>query len=504
MKKIFYAFAVILLGFASACTNDDIEIKKVGKLHSLTVNINTQNVYDEFDITSNIRELLRDQDYSIGIFTFLYDSNGNLIAKKASQQYTFNNIAETFNDLLESSYTLVTVETLVDPDLKNQAPNWSFEGTEKLATLQISQDSYEVFYPFVIGVSTFDVIINDGDKSISVTPKAIGSLIQFHFLNFDKSTHVKVGFATNDIIASYRLDPNLSSNDRFSTDLTKSGYINLRCIRDVDSDNIGATRYVLESSIQYRYCFIKAEDDGTTTWTNYKGNVGTVVLENAMTYYGGFYYINSSTVPKSYFGDNSGFREWYTQVTTSNNDNGLVPSSVSMNWGGSVTSVQTAMNGYTLTTGSSGRAIIQDNGSYMIDYSGKGKELKILYYFTSATTGLFEADVQYNKSTVSSSEILTYLNANYTYLAEESGIYMYCTSDFKTYVMFFEVNGLWNIGFVDVNYVNNSNIKAYMSRRFAAGNVITRSTIQNIEETKPSLNKPLKTGIPYKNVKNVK
>lgn len=503
MKKIFYAFAVILLGFASACTNDDIEITTVGRLHSLTANINTQSVYDEFDLTSDIREIMRDQDYSIGIFTFLYDSNGNLIAEKASQQFTFNNIAENFNDLLEGSYTLVTVETLVDPDMNNQAPDWSFNGTEKLSTLQILQDSYEVFYPFVIGVSTSDVIINDGDKSIAVTPKAIGSLIQLRFLNFDKSTHVQVGFATNDIIASYRLDPSLSRNDRFSTDLTKSGYINLRCERDIDSDNIGATRYILESSIQYRFCYVKAENEGTGTWTNYGSNEGTVVLEDAKTYYGGFYFINSNTVPKSYFGDNSGFRDWYTQVTTTNTDTGLVPSSVSTNWGGSVTSVQTAMNGYTLTTGSSGRAILQEDGSYMIDYSGKGKESKILYYFTSATTGLFEADVQYNKSTVSSSEILTYLNANYTYLAEESGTYMYYTSDFKTYVIFFEVNGVWNIGFVDVNYVNNSSIKAYIPCR-VTGNAVTRCTVQNREVTKSSLNKSLRTEISYKNVKNVK
>ena len=500
MKKIFYAFAVILLGLASACTNDDIEITTVGKLHSLTANINTQSVYDEFDITSDIREIMRDQDYSIGIFAFLYDSKGNLIAEKASQQFTFNNIAENFNDLLDGSYTLITVETLVDPEENNQAPDWSFTGKEKISTLQISQDSYEVYYPFVLGVSTTDVIISDGDRSIAVTPKAIGSLIQLRFVNFDKSTHVQVGFATNDIIASYRLDPSLSRTDRFSTDLTKSGYINLRCERDIDSDNIGATRYILESSIQYRFCYVKAENEGTGTWTNYESNEGTVVLEDAETYYGGFYYVNSSTTPKSYLGDNSGFRDWYTQVTTASTDNGLVPSSVSMNWGSSVTTVQTAMNGYSLTTGSSGRAILQDDGSYMIDYSGKGREAKILYFFTSATTGLFEADVQYNKSSVTSSEILAYLNANYTYLAEESGTYMYCTSDFNTYVLFYEVDGVWNIGFVDVNYINNSNVKAFIPRR-VAGNINSRNTAQNKEEPKTSFSKSLKMGTLYKNVK---
>ena len=332
MKKIFYAFAVILLGFASACTNDDIEIIKVGRVHSLTANINTQSVYDEFDITSNIRELLRDQNYAIGIFTFLYDSNGNLVDTKESHQFTFNNAAENFNDLLEGSYTLVTVETIVRTASSYRSPAWSFKGIDKLSTLEISQNTDEVLYPYVVGVSTTD-IINNGDQSIAVTPKAIGSLLQFRSFNFDKSTHVQVGFATQDMISSYRLDPRLSRTDRFRTNLTKSGYINLRCERDIDSDNIVATRYILESSIHYLFCYVKAENEGTGTWTHYPSNEGTIVLEDAKTYYGGFYYIDSSTAPKSYFGDYSGFRDWYTQVTTANTNNGLVPSSVSTNWG---------------------------------------------------------------------------------------------------------------------------------------------------------------------------
>lgn len=504
MKKI-YAIAAFLLALTSACTNDDIEITTVGNLHTLTANINTQSMYDEFDLTSNIREVMRDQDYSIGIFTFLYDSNGNIISSKRSQQFNFNNIAEEFTSLTDGSYTLVTVETLVDPDLDNEAPDWSINDIDKLSTIQISQDSYEVFYPFVLGVSTNEIVVRDSDPTLSITPKAIGSLIQLRFLNFDKSTHTKVGFATNDIITSYRLNPNLSRNDRYNTDLTKSGYINLRCKRDIDSDNIGATRYILESSIQYRFCYVKAEDEGTSTWTNYESNEGNCVLEDGKTYYGGFYFVNSNTVPKSYFGDNSGFRSWYTEVTASNTDNGLIPSSISMNWGTSVGNVQTSMNGYTLTTGTSERAVLQDDGSYKIEYSGKGKESKILYFFTSATTGLFEADVQYGKASVSSSDILAYLNANYVYLVEESGTYMYCTSDYKTYVLFFEADDLWNIGFVDVNYISNSNVKAQLPRLNGCKAVLAKGSLNRNRSIESSniANQFIKTPF-YKNVKNVK
>ena len=312
-----------------------------------------------------------------------------------------------------------------------------------------------------------------------------------------------MGFATNDIIASYRLDPSLSRSDRFNTDLTQSGYINLRCERDIDAERISATRYILESSIQYRFCFVKAENEGTGTWTNYASNEGTVALEDAKTYYGGFYYVNSSTTPKSYFGDNTGFRAWYTEVTTTNTDNSLVPSALSMNWGGSVSNIQSAMNGYNMTTGTSGRAVAQTDGSYMIEYAGKNKESNISYFFTSATTGLFESDVQYSKSAVSSSDILAYLNANYTYLAESEGTYMYVTSDAKTYVLFFTVNDNWNIGFVDVNYVNSSSVKALIPRHVLA-NRAPRIASQYNEGVRTSKAKSLNVDTPYKEVRNAK
>lgn len=489
MKKIIYAFAVILLAITAACTNDPIEINTVGKLHGLTVNVNTQSMYDEFEITSAIRDVMRDQDYAIGIYSFLYDSNGNLVGETSSHQFTYNNTATNFDGLLDGSYTLITVETMVDPDNNNESPCWSFKDVEKLSTIQISQDEYEIYYPFVVGVSTQKFVVNDNDISLAVTPKAIGSLVQFYFLNFDKSTHKQVGFATNDVIASYRLDPSLGRNDRYSSDLTDSDHIILRCEKNIDGDNIGGSRYILETSIQYQYCFVKAENEGNGTWTHYLSNEGTTSLEDGKVYYGGFYYVDGNTVPKSYFGDNSGFRDWYTQASTSNKDNSLIPQALSMNWGSSVTNVQAAMNGYTMTTGTSGRAVAQSDGSYMIDYSGKGKESRILYFFTSATTGLFEADVQFSKTSVSSSEILTYLNANYTYLAEESGTYMYYTSDYKTYVLFFEIDGVWTIGFVDVSYLSNSGAKANLPR-YDMQHTETAMTLSNLaSKTKKSLYK---------------
>lgn len=433
----------------SSCSNEDIEIKTVGKLFNLSYNINTQNVYDEFELTDDVREILREQNWALGVTSLIYNKDGNLVAKKASHQYTFNNIKEEFEGLTEGTYTIISIETLVDPDIDFEADDWSIKGEDKVSTLEISQDSYEVYYPFVLGVCTNEVNITS-DKSVNVTPKAIGSLFNFYWIGFDKSTHVAVGFATNDILDTYKLDPKLSRNDRYNTDLTSVGYINVRADRNIDGANlVSATRYILEKSIDYRFIFQKKENEGTGTWTNFNANVGSMLLEDGKIYYGGMYFVNSSTACKTYLGNKDGFMDWYKSLNKSG-EKSLVPD-LYMTWGGSVNNVQSFMKDYTLTLGSSGKAVQMADGSYEIDYAGKGEEAKISYSFTSATTGLFEADVQYNKSAFTSSEMVEYLNSNYIYLAEQSGTYMYCTSDYKTYVLFFEINGVWDLGFVDVN-----------------------------------------------------
>lgn len=478
MKKIIYAIIALLTMAISSCSNEDIEIKTVGKLYNLTYNINTQNVYDEFKLTDNIREILREQSWALGVTSLIYDKEGNLVDKKFSHQFNFNNIKEEFEGLTEGAYTVISIETLVNPDYGYDANDWSIKGEEKISTLEIYQASYEVYYPFVLGVCTNNVTITK-DQSLNAMPKAIGSLFNFYWIGFDKSTHIEVGFATNDILDTYKLDPALSRMDRYCTNLTSVGYINIRAERDVKGQNlISAARYMLEESIDWVFCFKKAENNGTPTWTNYHSNTGKMSLEDGKIYYAGMCYVDESTVCKTYIGDESGFMTWYQSLNKTEN-NSLVPD-LCMTWGSSVNNVQSAMKDYTLTLGTSGKAVQMEDGSYEINYAGKGKESKISYSFTSATTGLFETDIQYSKSSVSSSELLEYLNSKYVYLADESGTYMYCTNDYTTFVLFFEINGVWNLGFVDANYISNMDTKLNGSvyKKMKSFNNISNTKIQ--------------------------
>jgi hypothetical protein len=261
------------------------------------------------------------------------------------------------------------------------------------------------------------------------------------------------------------------------------------------------TVYIFESG-RINWCFGPSTVDSEgniDSWTAYPSNSTYYTFQDGSDYYAYCRFRGTGKGCDANLGTYEEIQSWHNNLEPLSSS--LIPD-LYMSWGGSVSNVQSYMSGYSMTTGTSGRAVLQDDGSYMIDYKGKGQESKIMYYFTSATTGLFEADVQYSKTSVSSSEILTYLNANYLYLGEESGTYMYCTSDYKTYVIFFEVDGVWTIGFVDVSYIINSRIKSYVPR--SNKDTISATVSDDIKMTRSILNQPTRKASSKKSVKNVK
>lgn len=447
MKKILFAFIAFGAMILSSCSNEDIEISKVGSLYNLTYNISPQGMYDEFDISGNVREILREQNWALGITTFAYDKEGGLVEKKFSYQYNFNTVSEEFENLLEGEYTFVTIETLVDPDLDYEADDWTIKGEENLSTLEISQDSHQVFYPFAVGVSTNKVNVSD-NNSITIAPKAIGSMLQLSWLNFDKSTHVKVGFATKDIIDTYKLDPSLSRTDRYNTDITSIGYLNVRADRNIGgSDRVEATRYVLEKSMDGFFCYQKKENEGSSTWSYRSGDVNRYNLEDGKTYYAGIQYIDASTFT-FYFGDYAGYAQWEQNLSVPK-DVELGFKAPSIQWGASVSTVKNYMSGYTLSND------IQQvpDGTYGLQYEGKDSEAAYLYFFKNKTGVLLESDVYFDASEISADVLNGWLRQNgYEVLSETANTSVFISSDYKTIAMVLPNADFMVMAFVDYEY----------------------------------------------------
>ena len=102
MKKILYSLIAVLAMVMSSCSNDDIEVIKTG---GVTVNVNTQGVYNDFDISDNISDFIRDEDYGIKVFSFLYDKNGKLLDKNETLQFNYNTVSFTYNGLPQGDYS---------------------------------------------------------------------------------------------------------------------------------------------------------------------------------------------------------------------------------------------------------------------------------------------------------------------------------------------------------------------------------------------------------------
>ena len=465
MKKIVYSiFALATSMFVASCSNDAIDIETTGQLAPLTCNIKTQNVYDEFNMKSDITSIMSEKKWGIGVYTYVYNENGVAVDSAFNNQFTFNPVNFNFN-LPKGEYTLVTVETLVS-DKTKKSGIWSLINTKSLKDLAISQNVAEVYYPYVIGTNTTSVSINGEEKMLSITPGAIGSLFQMYFFNFGKSTHVKAGFVTDDLLNRYKLNPSLSEDERYYYDGSRKGYMNVRGEVDVDASESSqrCTRYMLESQIDYKFEFQKKENEGTSTWTYYNANKGGMKLETGKTYYTGFYYVDDENVPAHYVGTLDGLNSWLNAIGTSSK---LVPD-VYQTWGGSVSTVQSFMSAYTMTLGSAGKAQAVDGGAYSIKYKGMGKESRIEYFFTSSTTGLYESDIYYKKGDVTRDELYNYLDKNYTLVNSVDDTYLFVTSDSKTYVLFITTDDGWGVGYLDVNSVSTSANKLSETKSFFA------------------------------------
>ena len=210
MKKILFAlFSLTALLFFSACTNDDITIDKVLPKHTVSYNVSTQEMYDTFGQVNFIREnYLREDTLCIGVTTFVYDSNGELIDSKMTSLKNFNAAQQSFENLVEGTYTFITVETLLNPLNNYKSSCWSFDDSEKISTLKITQTGRPSRVN-ILGVCSETISVSDA-ISLNVTPKAIGSLINFHSYNFDKSKFVKLGFGTQDVLNYYSLDEKIN------------------------------------------------------------------------------------------------------------------------------------------------------------------------------------------------------------------------------------------------------------------------------------------------------
>ena len=456
MKKIAYLAIAFVMGVFTSCT--DKEEVEITKHHNLTLNISTQNMYDQFDLTYTIREThLRDGGKCVGVMTYIYNSEGNLVRSSVEHLPNFNLTTLNIDNLAEGRYTIIAIETLLNPEDDYKADTWSFDDVEKIATIKITEklkDPDENGYRWskvaseaeVIGVSIQEVDLHS-NLTLDIVPKGIGSVIRFNQFNWEKSPYAYIGWSTDHVLNYYSLNPSLSKNDRYVKHVTGEGKTHVRGLYEVDDDPTkyyGA--YVLEPDMDWKSVWITLEDLLQSKTTD-ESNTWHATLEDGQRYQIGCYYGSNGIY--NYFGDETGLNSW-----KSDKDKTVGPPSSSTlfeepytNWSvGTISAVKSYMSGFTLYQDIE----YSDNyNAYSLgfrDDSGNDYD----YVFTTTTSGLTDVYVWPNSSLTLNQVREEVAKQGYTYNSQNNNNYYYTGN--STYVTVYQTSS----GSIFVNYYNPS------------------------------------------------
>lgn len=456
MKKIFFAaISLLTILLSTSCSNDDITIEKVGRRYTLALNVNTQGIYDQFGWANDVREeYLRDGSRAIGVQTYLYDINGDLVQSDLTVLPTYNAANVKFEKLVEGNYTIIVVETLVNPDIDNTSSDWTFEGVDKLSTAKVKTDG-TLGWASILGVTSTTVSLSSNTE-LNLEPEAIGAKVNYYCYNVGNASYndkngteklvVNMGLATVDVSEYYHLNPQLSLNDRLSGNLTDSDHTIVRAQMSAEKFEEGyySSFYIVEREVTWRFCW---QFDGDNLWTNFENTNISSTIENGKTYYAGFYYLDKNNFPRTYFGDQAGLSSWKTSCD--NILSGLTPSSQSLyaapytNWSvGTVSAVKSYMSGFTLVED----VTLQDDGKYELTYGDANNYNTIYWYdFTTATSGLTDAYVALSKDYFKLDQVKSELTSTgftvrtegdgYTIYANAAGTTAVYLSDLTSYVL---------------------------------------------------------------------
>ena len=486
MKKyIIMAVSALMLAFTSCTDSEDIEIVKY---NDVTFEINTRSVYEDFTradypYADVIKDIIRDKLHALQVTSLIYDANGAFVDSVTTNSFDMNIVRHNYNNLQYGQYTVVFIETLVSSENNFKSFFYELIGVDKLSTLEIKQIYPPAWYA-AIGVSSHKITVGDeltveqgedgtqnqlsDNKTLQVVPRTLGSIINFSLINFQEAEYGRVAIGTTEPLSIYRLDPSIPEENRYTTTLSGSEYFTSLTITKVENNEEFLPLYVLGKSLKFNLFWQTEEaiaDSTNNTYTSYPALEREVKLSAKEITYAGYAYAGDVVPPHTYYGDKEGLKEWKDSISSLGDTGqtgdpivGLLPD-LYMTWGGTVSDVQAYMKDYTMTQGSAGKADKLNEGLYAIAYNGMGRESNIIYSFSEETTGLFEIDVQYTKESVTYDEITQYLSDNYVLLASNEQTKMYRSKDNKTYVLLFEVNGMWNIGFVDTDYLSNMSTK---------------------------------------------
>ena len=461
MKKIVFILAAMTGFIFTSCSNDDIKIETKEHIpeYDLSLKVSVESVYDEFGVKDEFGTKYLSGNYSIGLFCYIYDAEGNAVDSLKSTTKNYNQVSLEVKQLLRGTYTVATIETIVNS--AGQSPHWNIVNSDKLSTLAIMQkqgdtkvERKSISEEGLLGISTNTINLNSEIEQ-AIKPTAIGALAQVYYVDFDKSDYLMGFVTTKDSPNGYYLNPALSASEHFIKSYNSENIWSIRSMATLSKSEseVSENVYILDQGSHE--CLVGAslskdpDENG-----NYTGHASSyiekpIVIEKGKTYYIGVAYTGTllSGTWTTSFDD---LRTWYQSI-----DNTMLGfKEPSFDWDATVSAVKTYMSGYTLSQD----IYYNENWGYIMCYSGKSPVYRYYYCFKEKTKGLYETMVYVDKTKATLDDIFNYYY--YTKLYEyvgpgtfsDGGTYYQFAPDDNTVLYFYESDSYIIIDYYDWNY----------------------------------------------------
>ena len=470
MKKILYSLIAVLAMVMSSCSNDDIEIVKTGEV---SYTVLTQNLYDSFGTTNSLKEKFLAENVKVGIFTFIYDGNGDLVSSDSVYSKTFGQIQQNFT-LHEGKYTAMTIEMMVDEDLGNVSESWVIVGKDKLSTLEIRQRIAQAYWYSAIGsiATTFDVS-NTNSSQLVVAPNPIGTIVNMRALRFDNTEDYDcVYFTTKDQPVGRFLSPKYIGAERFHyEDYTAE---NTWCIRGYQlkqptlSYNVGLDVYLLEEGRVH--CSMEpshsVEKDGQLQFGSWPYGFPSdnfyYDFKDGRTYYAGLAFVGgggSNECVAKIFEDKSTYNKWVLNLPSITSPKDIEPY---LEWGASASVV----NSYMVNGGMKfiGKGTNKDNSIYYAAYSNSKETLNYEYRFDISQTNLSNLLMTYSSTAYSFNDILSKLKQKFNYKGYNESLGGYYLESNTTIALMIYGEDTFKVLYVDNRSSNSKSLRRSLKR----------------------------------------
>lgn len=430
MKKYIYLAIALVMGVFSSCTDkDDIEIIMH---HDVVLNINTQKMYEQWGINNYTTFLGSNKSYGIGVTSFVYSEDGSLVASASNTISTFQNVSQTFRNIEDGKYTVITIETMANLEDEEKPAKYEFEGIDNIDSLRIvTKGRSQITWPYVIGKTINKIELKKSDV-VDITPQPVGALIEFAYSNFEKSHYNYLALAVKNQADGLYLSDSKDIKYYYKEYLPQNTWPGLGYFHSYD-DVIPAkgnqTFYTFETGNRM-FLFGGAKD----MWVNgnlkydYTTNNFAFNIEDGVQYCAYCYYKGKPTVLDTFLGTFEDWKTWYVNLDRAMNPIYKDPCTT---WGSTVSYVKSFMKGYEIL-----KDIEEGPYSYYMSYKGNYCENYIQYDFETKTTGLFSSSVCVLEEEATENDILSMLNETqyeYDQYYEEFGYHLYF--DDKTYVV---------------------------------------------------------------------